>query len=171
QGDAPTETASAWIAGLLDHAAECCLITTPTVNGYKRYQPHQLAPDRVQWGRDNKGAMLRALFQPGDDASRIENRVPEPAATPHYVMAAQILAGLSGLDRGLAPPAPVDRPYDSDAPALPADLGAALDSFEGGDLFRGHPLGDYLSTIKRAEWRRYLSNLSEWENREYLALF
>ncbi|MFC3614131.1 glutamine synthetase family protein [Lutimaribacter marinistellae] len=169
--DTPSATASAWIAGLLDHAAECCLITTPTVNGYKRYQPHQLAPDRIQWGRDNKGAMLRALFQPGDAASRIENRVPEPAATPHYVMAAQILSGLSGLDRALVPPAPVERPYETDAPALPANLGAAIAAFDTGELFRNHPLRSYLATLKRAEWQRYLSALSEWEQREYLSAF
>ena len=55
-------TASSWIAGLLEHAAESCLLSTPTVNGYKRYQPFLLAPDRVQWARDNKGAMIRALM-------------------------------------------------------------------------------------------------------------
>ncbi|MDP4595250.1 MAG: glutamine synthetase, partial [Beijerinckiaceae bacterium] len=38
-----------WVAGILDHAAASCLLTTPTLNGYKRYQPFQLAPDRIQW--------------------------------------------------------------------------------------------------------------------------
>lgn len=46
--------------GLLEHAQESCLLTTPTVNGYKRYQPNQMAPDRILWGKDNKGAMIRS---------------------------------------------------------------------------------------------------------------
>ncbi len=45
-----------WIAGLLAHAKESCLFSTPTINGYKRYRPFALAPDRIQWGQDNRGA-------------------------------------------------------------------------------------------------------------------
>ncbi|MBB4304954.1 glutamine synthetase [Rhodobium orientis] len=167
-------TASAWIAGLLEHAAECCLLTTPTVNGYKRYQPYQLAPDRIQWGHDNKGAMIRALFSPHDRASRIENRVAEPAANPYYYFASQILAGLDGLARGLEAPAPVETPYDSGAPELPKSLISAVEAFEAGTLFTG-TIGPefvaYLSRIKRAEWDRYLTTVSEWEQREYFTLF
>ncbi|MBB95169.1 MAG: glutamine synthetase [Rhodobacteraceae bacterium] len=168
-----TDEASAWIAGLLDHAAESCLLTTPTVNGYKRYQPYQLAPDRIQWGRDNRGAMIRALMGPGDPASRIENRVAEPAANPYFVFAAQILGGLSGIDRGLTAPAPVATPYDSDAPALPRNMGDALAAFEGGSLFAralGADFTRYVSTLKRAEWARYLGTVSDWEQHEYFGL-
>jgi len=172
--DAPNPLAARWIAGLLNHAAESCLLTTPTVNGYKRYQPHMLAPDRIQWGRDNKGAMIRALFQPGDAASRIENRVPEPAANPHYVFASQVLSGLSGLERELTPPAPVEMPYDSEAEALPANLGTAIEVFAEGSLYAdalGSEFSRYMTTLKQAEWQRYLSTLSEWEHREYSGLF
>jgi len=172
--DAPTPLTAQWIAGLLDHAAESCLLTTPTVNGYKRYQPHMLAPDRIQWGRDNKGAMVRALFQPGDAASRIENRVPEPAANPYFVFASQILSGLSGLEQGLVPPAPVEMPYDSEASALPGNLGVAIDAFASGTLYAdalGPEFVRYMTTLKSAEWQRYLSALSEWEHREYSGLF
>jgi len=31
-----------WIAGLLRHASASCLLSTPTINGYKRYQPVQI---------------------------------------------------------------------------------------------------------------------------------
>ena len=98
ESDDLTDFAKGLIAGLLAHAAETCLLTTPTVNGYKRYQPFQLAPDRIQCGHDNKGAMLRALMRPGDQAARIENRVAEPAANPYFFFASQILGGLSGIE-------------------------------------------------------------------------
>lgn len=169
-----TPTASAWIAGLLDNAAESCLLTTPTVNGYKRYQPFQLAPDRVQWGRDNKGAMIRALIGEGDKASRIENRIAEPAANPYYYFASQILSGLDGLERGAVAPAPIERPYDNDSQILPKSLIAAIERFEGGQFYRraiGSEFVDYLTHIKRAEWDRYLMTVSEWEQREYFSLF
>lgn len=166
--------ASNWIAGLLEHAAQSCLLTTPTVNGYKRYQPHKLAPDRIQWGHDNKGAMIRGLLRTGDPASRIENRVGEPAANPYYYFASQILGGLAGIQCGLEAPPPVESPYDSDAAALPASLVEAIDAFEQGSLFKaeiGETFVSYLTCIKRAEWNRYLSTVSEWEQREYFSLF
>lgn len=172
--DTLTPQAAGWIAGLLAHAEESCLLTTPTVNGYKRYQPFQLAPDRIQWGRDNRGAMVRALLRPGDGASRVENRVAEPAANPHYFFASQILSGLSGIERGLTPPEAVETPYASDARTLPTNLGAAIDAFEAGALFR-ETLGDdfvaFLSRLKKAEWSRYLAVVSDWEDREYSRLF
>jgi len=169
-----TDAASGWIAGLLARAAETCLISTPTVNGYKRYQPFMLAPDRVQWGRDNKGAMIRALIAPDDAASRVENRVAEPAACPHLFFAAQIEAGRDGIARGLRAPDPVEDPYAGEAPRLPTDLGAAIEAFEASELWPrawGPDVGRWLATIKRAEWRRYLSEVSEWEQREYYGLF
>ena len=49
-GPKPTPLAGQWVAGLLTHARESCLLTTPTVNGYKRYQLYQLAPDWIAWG-------------------------------------------------------------------------------------------------------------------------
>ncbi len=175
--DAPgglSDTASAWIAGLLDHAAESCLLTTPTVNGYKRYRPHQLAPDRIQWGRDNRGAMIRGLTAPGDPASRIENRVAETTANPYYYFASQILGGLDGIERGLRAPEPVETPYESAAPRLPDSLLAAIGLFEGSDFYRsalGDVFVDYLSRIRRAEWTRYHQAVSDWEQAEYFGLY
>lgn len=169
-----TDEASAWIAGLLAHASESCLLTTPTVNGYKRYQPFQLAPDRIEWGYDNRGAMVRALMTPGDGASRIENRVAEPAANPYFYFASQILSGLSGLEQGLTAPEPVETPYDNDARALPPSLIAAIEAFEGGALYRtalGEAFTDYMSVLKRAEWKRYLGTVTEWEQQEYFGIF
>ena len=170
-----TPTASGWIAGLLRHAAASCIATTPTVNGYKRFTAYQLAPDRVGWGEDNRGAMLRALLAPGDPASRIENRVADSAANPYFALAFQIHSGLDGLENGLAPPPPLANPYDDDdAERLPASLLAAIECFEGSEMYRA-ALGDefvsYLTRLKRAEWDRYLMTVSEWEHMEYFTAF
>jgi glutamine synthetase len=159
-----------WIAGLLRHAAESCLLTNPTVNSFRRFQPHQMAPDRIQWGLNNRGAMLRALLSEGDPASRVENRAPDPSATPHYLFASQIRSGLSGISQKLAPPDPVETPYASTAPQLPASLGAALEAFSGNTIFP-RPFTDFLHHLKSAEWQEYLNDLSAWEHRQYFARF
>ena len=166
--------AAQWIAGLLESASASCVLTTPTVNGYKRYQPNALAPDRVQWGRDNRGAMLRVLCAAGDSASRIENRVGEPAANPYLYLASQVLSGLDGVARNLTPPDPVERPYAAEAELLPGDLGRAIAKFETSEMYRAG-LGDrfvgYLAHIKKSEWKRYLNTVSDWEQREYFSTF
>jgi glutamine synthetase len=166
--------ANHWIAGLLENAAASCLMTTPPINGYKRFLPHQLAPNSIQWGTDNRGAMVRALLYPGDSASRVENRVADSSANPYYALAAQILSGLDGITRGVQAPPPSETPYAGNAPALPTSLIAAIDAFERSPLFAEH-LGTaftgYLSHIKRAEWERYLRTVSEWEQAEYFNLF
>lgn len=166
--------AQGWIAGILTHAAASSLLTVPTVNGYKRYQPYQLAPNRICWGTDNRGAMVRALMVPGDPASRIENRAPDTTANPYYAFAAQLLSGLDGITRPLAAPPPTLSPYDGDAPFLPRSLSAAIETFAASTFYRG-ALGDgfvdYLVTLKQSEWDRYMAAVSDWEQAEYFSLF
>ena len=174
EDDRLTPAADGWIAGLLAHARESCLLTTPTVNGYKRYQPHQLAPNRIAWGRDNRGAMIRYLGRPGDRASRIENRVAEPTANPYLLFASQIFSGMAGLSAGLSAPAAVENPYDAAAAPLPESLLTAITAFEASQLYRkalGDGFVDYLCRIRRAEWERYHLTVSDWEQREYFGLY
>lgn len=169
-----TKTANQWIAGLLAHAKESCLLTTPSVNGYKRYRPHQLAPDRIQWGFDNRGAMIRAIMAPFDNASRVENRVAEPTANPYYFFSSQILSGLDGIQKNLQSPDAVETPYDADVETLPDSLLSAIGYFEQSTFYRqklGDVFVDYLVRIKQAEWDRYHMTVSDWEQCEYFGLY
>ena len=169
-----TPEASAWIAGLLEHATASCLLTNPTVNSYKRFSAYQLAPNCIQWGRDNRGAMVRALCDPGSAASRVENRVPDTSANPYFAFAAQIAAGTNGLQRKLAAPPATEVPYNDAACRLPTNLGAAIAAFAE-DMFIVETFGadfqKYLKTLKQAEWDRYLMTVSDWEQQEYFGLF
>lgn len=163
-----------YTAGLLDHAREAALFTAPTINGYKRYQPYSLAPDRAVWARDNRGAMVRALGGVNDPATRIENRIGESAANPYLYMASQIICGLDGIKRKLELPPSADTPYETEAAALPKSLIEALDELKQSTFFReqlGDRFIDYLVTIKQAEIDRFLSTVTDWEQREYFALF
>jgi glutamine synthetase len=163
-----------YVAGLLEHARASSVFTTPTVNGYKRLRPFTLAPDRAVWSRDNRGAMIRALGGLDDPASRVENRIGEPAANPYLYMASQIIAGLDGIEQGREPDAPSDTPYDADKTALPRSLMEAVAALRDDALFReklGDQFVDYILGIKEAEIARFLSEVTDWEHREYFELF
>jgi len=170
---AVTSVASNWIAGLLDHAEASCILTNPTVNSYKRFTPFQLAPNRIQWGRDNRGAMVRTLMQAGDATSRIENRIADSSANPYFALAAQIFSGLSGIKSETKAPPPTENPYGGEADTLPNSLIAAIEHFERSDALTeafGSEFVQYLAHLKLAEWDRYLMTVSEWEQSEYFNL-
>jgi len=174
-----------FLAGLLKRAVPASAFTTPTVNGYRRFRPNSLAPDRATWCYDHRGVMIRVLGAPGDPATRLENRVGEPAANPYLYMASQIVAGLDGIEQALDPGPPDDEPYASARPPLPASLMQALDALEGDELFRaqfGQVFVDYFLKIKRNEAGRFLTWREEngvpdgeettaWEQNEYFDFF
>ena len=163
-----------YLAGLLAHAGAASVFTTPTINGYKRLQAYSLAPDRAIWARDNRGVMIRALGGAEAAETRLENRIGEPAANPYLYMASQILAGLDGIDRALAPPPPADTPYETEAEVLPRSLMEALDALDHSAMYRaalGDRFIDYILTLKRAEVSRFLATVTDWEHREYFEIF
>ncbi|MFY1636870.1 glutamine synthetase family protein [Solwaraspora sp. WMMB335] len=174
---APGEVLSAagghYLAGLLAHADAAVAFAAPTVNGYKRYLPYSLAPDRVVWGIDNKGAMVRLAGAGSDTGVRLENRCGEPAANPYLYIASQVVSGLDGMTRRLTPPPPVEDPYAADAPRLPGSLAEALTAVAADPVFTdalGAPVISWYVTLKRREFARYLAHVSDWEQREYFDL-
>jgi glutamine synthetase len=171
-----------YLGGLLAHARAAAAFTTPTINGYKRYRPYSLAPDRAIWARDNRGAMIRVLGQPGDPATRLENRVGEPAANPYLYVASQIYSGLDGIARRLDPGPSADTPYEAVAPLLPKNLNEALTALRVDDVLRtglGTGFIDYYTHIKAAELERFQKDAGDqpqlevtpWEQKEYFDLF
>ncbi len=174
EGEQLSEVGRHFLAGLLAHARGASAFSTPTINGYKRFRPNSLAPDRVLWGRDNRGAMLRVLGGPGDPATRIENRVGEPAANPYLYFASQIHSGLDGMARKLDPGPSADAPYDTKAEALPATLAEALTALRSDDHLKsafGPAFVDYYCRIKDSEIARFNLEVTEWEHREYFEMF
>jgi len=169
-----SETGKHYLAGLLAHARGACVFSTPTINGYKRYRPYSLAPDRVIWGKENRGALLRVVGGPGNPATRIENRIGEPAANPYLYFASQIHSGLDGMATrpALAPSA--DTPYEAKADSLPRTLAEAIEALRADKVLCqgfGQTFVDYYTKMKEAEIARYNLEVSEWEHREYFDLF
>jgi glutamine synthetase len=173
-GQLLSATGRAYLGGLIEHARGATPFTTPTINGYRRYRSHSLAPDRAVWGRDNRGAMVRVPLGQGEAATRLENRAGEPAANPYLYMASQIASGLDGMARELEPGPAVDAPYEAAAPFLPKSLEEALGALRQDQYLTetfGRAFIDYFLRIKQFEIARWQAEVSEWEQQEYFELF
>jgi glutamine synthetase len=185
-GEIISDLGRSYIAGLLAYGVAGTAFPTPTVNGYRRFRPNSLAPDRTTWAYDHRGAMIRVLGGSGDPATRLENRIGEPAANPYLYVLSQIVAGLAGIEGGLAPPPADEEPYAAARPLLPKSLPEALDALDKESLFRrelGDTFIDYFLKLKRTEVGRYLRALEEsgtsstndepsaWEQNEYFDFF
>jgi len=74
----------------------------------------------------------------------------------------------------VTPSTPADSPYSTDAPRLPSSLLDAIDALTYSEMYRealGDTFVDYISHIKRAEVSRFMSEVTDWEQREYFSLF
>jgi glutamine synthetase len=172
-----------YLGGLIAHARAGAAFSTPTINGYKRYRPMSLAPDRAIWARDNRGVMVRVIGHPGDPATHLENRIGEPAANPYLYMASQIYAGLDGIAQRLDPGPSADAPYEHSAALLPKNLGEALTALTADEALCdgfGMPFVNYYAHIKNAELARFQKESGKdqdqaeptaWEQREYFDMF
>ena len=162
-----------WLGGLMAHARGATALSTPTINGYRRFRPNSLAPDRVAWAHDNRAAMLRVMARDAA-ASRIENRVGEPAANPYLYFASQILSGIDGLEQKLDPGPSADAPYETAAPPLPRSLREALAALRE-DACMAAGLGQdfiaYFCRLKEAELARFDAEVTDWEQREYFEMY
>ncbi|MEU7563790.1 glutamine synthetase family protein [Streptomyces eurythermus] len=181
-----SETGAAYVGGLLEHARAVSALCVPTVNGYRRLaERYSLSPDRVVWSPENRGAMVRVLGAPGEPATHVENRLGEPCANPYLYLAAQLAAGLDGVERGLRPGAPATDPHAPDARAVPRDLDEAVTALADSALCRellGAPLTECLVRLKRSESARFAEwlakagpvepgEVTQWEHREYFGTF
>jgi glutamine synthetase len=159
------------IGGVLRHAAALSALLNPTINSYKRFGPDTLAPWLVDWGLDNRSAMVRIPPERGP-AARMEVRLGDATANPYLAMAAVGAAVYLGLRDKVEPPPKLEGyGYDpAGAAMLPARLGDALDALEA-DTEIGAVLGDYFVgsflSYKRNEIERFERYVTDWEFREY----
>ncbi|MGW3046005.1 glutamine synthetase family protein [Kitasatospora sp. NPDC001159] len=164
-------TARHAVAGILAHAPALAALANPTVNSYKRFGPDTLAPWLIDWGLDNRSAMLRIPPERGGGA-RLELRLGDASANPYLLIAGVIAAALLGVRAGEEPPAPLEGyGYDTARSAvLPMSLPAALDALEADtaltDLL-GKDFTTSFLTYKRDEAERFSRHVTDWEFTEY----
>ena len=177
-----SDTARAFIAGLLKHAREITAITNQLVNSYKRINEGYEAPRYVSWARNNRSALVRVpIPKPGKvDSTRVEYRAVDPACNPYLAFSVLLAAGLRGVEDGLElPPEARANLYDLSrgeqrdlgVAGLPANLSEALDEMEESTLVRdalGDHIFDWFLLNKRAEWSEYQRQVTPFELETYL---
>jgi glutamine synthetase len=169
--DGLSATGRSAMAGVLAHAPALAAILNPTVNSYKRFGPDTLAPWLIDWGLDNRSAMVRIPPERGG-AARMEVRLGDATANPYLAMAAVGAAVYLGVRDNLEPPMPLQGyGYDPEsAPMLPQSLPEALDALEA-DTELVAVLGEFFVqsflTYKRNEVERFSRYVTDWEFREY----
>jgi glutamine synthetase len=72
------------IGRILDHALDLCLVLNPSVNAYRRLDPHYEAPNQIKASANNRGAMVR-IPTGNERSARIEVRSVAPDANPYLV--------------------------------------------------------------------------------------
>jgi len=164
-------TAKSAIAGVLAHAPALTAICNPTINSYKRFGPDTLAPWLIDWGLDNRSAMIRIPPERGR-ASRLELRLGDATANPYLIIGGLLGAALFGIEEKLEPPDPLEGyGYDPEKAAmLPGNLGSALEALEAdSDLIEilGPVFVNTYVTYKRNELERFSHWVTDWEFREY----
>lgn len=172
----------AYIAGLLKHAKEICLVVAQWVNSYKRLVPGYEAPVYVSWARRNRSALVRVpMYKPEKaNATRAEFRCPDPACNPYLAFAVMLAAGLEGIKNNYELPAPVeedifemslDRRRKIGIESLPGSLDEAIAAMESSKVVR-EALGDHIFEKflenKKMEWSQYRSQVTLWELEKYL---
>ena len=177
-----SDTARAFIAGLLKHAREITAITNQLVNSYKRINEGYEAPRYVSWARNNRSALVRVpIPKPGKvDSTRVEYRAVDPACNPYLAFSVLLAAGLRGVEDGLElPPEARANLYDLSrgeqrdlgVAGLPANLSEALDEMEESTLVRdalGDHIFEWFLRNKRAEWSEYQRQVTPFELETYL---
>lgn len=177
-----SDMAKHYIAGLIHHAPEITAITNQWVNSYKRLVPGYEAPVYVSWAKRNRSTMIRVpMYKPGkEQATRVEFRSPDPACNPYLAFAVMLGAGMSGIEKKLEIPDPIEEDIYEMNPAerrahgitdLPGNLYAATLETEKSELVRD-VLGDHIFNKfienKKIEWDNYRTHVSQYEIDKYL---
>src|SRR4029079_14724023 len=75
----------AFIDRILTHGNDICLLLNPSVNAYRRLDPHFEAPNQIKASPTDRGSMIRIPI--GNEKSmRVEVRSVAPDANPYMVM-------------------------------------------------------------------------------------
>lgn len=179
-----SKVAKYYIAGLLKHSREICILTNQWVNSYKRLTPGFEAPVDVYWAKRNPSALVRLpMYKQGHENSmRVELRSPDAACNPYLVFSVLLAAGLEGIRNQYELPDAMEQSMlgmsDSEKKKrgieiLPQSLGEAVAIAEG-SRFLKDTLGEHIfhSLIenKKIEWSKYCAEITNYELTKYLPI-
>lgn len=160
-----------YVAGLIDVMQDWTALLSPTINSYKRYVPGLWAPLVASWGVENRTCAVRVVA-PGDAKGlRVEYRQTAADINPYIAIAANLGAGLRGIEKGLElPPESVGDAGESGPLALPrtlADANRRLAKSRSAREVLGAGFVDHYTRTRDWEVREYQKSVSDWERRRY----
>jgi len=147
-----------YLAGLLSHSAEITYFLAPYINSYKRFARGTFAPTRIIWSVDNRTAGYR-ICGDGTAGVRVECRIGGSDMNPYLAMAAQLAAGLSGIEAAMTLPEPAKGDvYKGRTAMLPTTLRDARATLLKSKMLR---------TAFGADVVQHYARAAEWEIEEF----
>ena len=154
-----SDTALYYIGGIIKHARALNAFTNPSTNSYKRLVPGYEAPVLLSYSARNRSASCRIPHSASDKGKRVEVRFPDPTANPYLAFAAQLMAGLDGIENKIHPGDAMDKNlYDlpqnelEKIPSVCHSLRSAIDALKAdhdfllkGDVFTKDMIDSYIS--------------------------
>jgi glutamine synthetase len=133
-----SQMARHYIGGLLRHAPALLALCAPTTNSYRRLVPGFEAPVNLVYSQRNRSAAVRIpVYSRSPKAKRLEFRCPDPTANPYLALAAQLMAGLDGIQNKIDPGEAIDKdlyelePEEAEkVKSTPGSLPEVLDALE-----------------------------------------
>jgi len=143
-----------YISRILNHAPELCLLFNPSVNAYRRLDPHFEAPNQIKVSANDRGSMIRIPV--GDKrTTRIEVRSISPDVNPYLVFYALLRTGLEGNKL------PAVKNKRTRARFLPGDIYDAIRQYKAGE-FISEILGEE-NKEKYLHWKELVAGRSPRE--------
>ncbi len=90
-----SDTAWQFVDRILTSALDLCLILNPSVNAYRRLDPHFEAPNQIMASPIDRGSMVRIPIG-NERSARIEVRSIAPDANPYMAIYSLLKTGLEG---------------------------------------------------------------------------
>jgi len=114
-----------FIDRILTHGNDICLALNPSVNAYRRLDPHFEAPNQIKASAVDRGSMIRVPI--GNSKSmRVEVRSVAPDANPYLVMLSVFRTGIEGDTANLENLRQAER-------YLPDNIYTAIDDFRAAE--------------------------------------
>lgn len=140
--DGVSDFAWDFVQRILSHGRELCLLLNPSVNAFRRLDPHYEAPNQIKASAIDRGSMVRIPIG-NSRSARVEVRSIAPDVNPYLAIYALFRTGLEGNINSSLP---------ADA-VLPDNIYDAIDDFQAGAFTQsllGPEIGDRYATLKRA---------------------
>jgi glutamine synthetase len=160
-----------FLGGMMALQRELALFIAPNVNSYKRYAVASWAPVNVVWGRDNRTTGFRIVGRgPG---LHIENRFPGGDMNAYLAYAAELGAGLYGIEHKIEPPAEYkgNGYLATGCDRMPRALYEAIEELEKSEIaveLFGQDVVDHYLNAARVERDAYDSAVHAWDRERYL---